>query len=105
MTIDELGKLIIDIDPEATRYRHIKKSGERGFTTWQEVRRLNFPADDRNQGGWDCQIDRYTFDEHDQIAEEIERRIEETGEAAISHRVAFDMESGMIRHIFVVQVA
>lgn len=102
MTLEELRDKILECDPAATRY---EGRGEGNYTVWQEVRRLKFSADNGKQGGWDCQIDRWTKQENDPVAEKLAKMLDKSDCIAWGCRVTYDKESGYIRHIFTVQAA
>ena len=97
MTLNEFQAWLVQIDPKATRF-YTPKAGI--CTVWAEYGRIPAYADGRNQGGWKVQIDRYTTDEDDGIANAIAQAIEESVLIACEHLIDYDMENGLIRHIF-----
>ena len=97
MTLEAFGAWLAAIDPKAT---HHKAASTGACTVWSEYRRLGRFADGQNAGGWKVQIDRYTKDEADGIADAIEVAIEAAPDIAAEHLVDFDPDSGMTRHIF-----
>lgn len=97
MTVRDIQQMIVQADPEAKHY-YTSKDG-RDFTVWQEYERLPFAANDIMDAGWKFQIDRYTKQEYDPIAEAIERVLNENL-IAYRYQVEYDPESGYIRHLF-----
>ena len=99
MTLKEFGTLVAEVDPDAKRY-YTAKRGD--FTTWSEYERIPAYADGRNQGGWRVQLERYTRQETDQIAEALEKALEAREEIAFEHLVDSQREDEgvTIRHIF-----
>lgn len=102
MTLDGFRELVLRCDPAATHY---EGTGKGNCTVWQEIRRLNYAADGRKLGGWDCQIDRWTKAENDAIAQKIEEELDKSDELCFKHIVSYDVETGYIRHIFSCEVA
>lgn len=97
MTVRDIQAMVIQADPEAKHY-YTRKDGS-DFTVWQEYMRLPFAGNDVSDAGWKFQIDRYTKQEYDPIAEAIERVLNENT-IAYSYQVEYDNETGYIRHLF-----
>lgn len=97
MTVRDIQQMIVKADPEAKHYYTSKDGSD--FTVWQEYERLPFAANDMMDAGWKFQIDRYTKQEYDPIAEAIERVLNENL-IAYSYQVEYDPGSGYIRHLF-----
>lgn len=97
MTVRGIQQIVIQADPEAKHY-YTKKDGS-NFTVWQEYERLPFSGDDIADAGWKFQIDRYTTQEFDPVAEAIERVLNEHLIAYI-YQVVYYEETGYIRHLF-----
>lgn len=97
MTLDQFKEILVAADPKAKHY----SSKERGnFTVWREYERLYVFADGENQGGWKVQIDRYTTEENDAVAEAILAALDAQDNIAYQHLVDYDPETETIRHIF-----
>lgn len=97
MTLGEFKAVLLEADPKAKRY----STKERGnFTVWREYERLYAFADGQNQGGWKVQIDRYTTEENDAVAEAILTALDAQDCIAYQHLVDYDAETEIIRHIF-----
>lgn len=98
MTRDEIAELVLLADPAAQRYDSRRKTGD--YTVWAEYRRLDFIADDAHQEGWAFQVDRYTRDERDLVAEAIFAQLDADPRVTVSHMVDFERDTGLIHHIF-----
>lgn len=99
MTLKEFGALIAGVDPTARRYYSAKRGA---FTTWAEYERIPAYADGRNQGGWKVQLERYTQQEDDPVAEALEKALEAQETIAFEYIVDSqrDGEKITIRHLF-----
>lgn len=99
MTLKQFGEMVAQIDPTARRYY----TAERGdFTTWAEYERIPAFASGRNQGGWKVQLERYTTQEDDEIAQRLEEMLEACDEIAFEYIVDSQRENEAvtIRHLF-----
>ena len=104
MTLAELGAFLGAIGKSARHYTTAKRGN---FTTWEEYERLPAYADGRNEGGWRIQVERYTSEEYDAIAEALEEAFEEADNIAVRDQLVdkdTDGESLTIRHLFDIEV-
>lgn len=97
MTLSAFRQWLTAIDPAATQY-HAATAGS--CTVWAEYKRIPAYADGVNQGGWKVQIDRYTTQDDDPVAERIAEAIETSETIAAEHIVDYDADTGLIRHLF-----
>lgn len=100
MTTQEIEQLLFTIDPEARHYECALDGSN--FTVWMEYERIVFYADDGSaELGWRFEVDRYTKDEDDPIAEAIEQLLMAAENVTVKpRRVQFNQQTGYIRHIF-----
>ena len=98
MTVAQIKALVLSADPEAKHY-HTSKQGD-AFTVWGEYERTNLSADDRHDYGWRFEIDHYTRDPEDEVADRIEQALSEHPGVAFSYQVMYDHTAGYVRHVF-----
>ena len=98
MTLREIKALVTSTDPDAKHYT-VATNGA-NFTRWQEYEYIGQPADDEYGDGWKFQIDRFTHDEFDAIAETIKETLKHTPGVAFGYMVDYEQESDYIHHIF-----
>lgn len=99
MTRAEIKTLVLSVDPAAKHYVSSKKGD--AFTVWGEYERADLAADDRQDYGWKFEVDRYTVDDEDAIAAELERVLgEHPGVILRSYQIGYDHSAGYIRHVF-----
>ena len=99
MTLAEFGAMIADIDPKAKRYF----STERGpCTVWHEYEQIDAYASGSNQGGWKVQVERYTREAKDPVAEALRNAFEQSDSIAFAYLVDSQQEEEgvLIRHLF-----
>lgn len=99
MTRAEIKALVLSVDPEAKHFASSKKGD--AFTVWGEYERADLIADDRQDYGWHFEVDRYTIDDEDEIAEAMEKALSEhPGVILRSYKIGYDAKAGYIRHVF-----
>lgn len=100
MDVQGIRDLILSVDSEARHYEAALDGSN--FTVWMEYERILFFADDDSvEKGWKFEIDRYTKDEYDPIADALETMLLSTdGITSSPRRVQYNQETGYIRHIF-----
>ena len=98
MTVREIAVLVGQMDPEAKHYE--TASDGANYTTWKEYEYIGQPADDEYGDGWKFQIDRFTREEFDPIADTIKTTLKQTPGVAFSYLVDYEQDSGYIHHIF-----
>lgn len=96
MTVRQIQAMVLRADPNAKHYYSTRKGN---FTVWQEYQRLPFAGNDIADKGWKFQIDRYTTEEYDPIAEAIEWVLNEEM-VSYTYQVEYEEETGYIRHLF-----
>lgn len=99
MTIEEIRALVLSADADAERYES-SRAGSESYTVWREVGRLDATADDVHIEGWTFQVDRFTRDEYDAVADAIFEALDGCDRVAVAHRTDYERESGYIHHIF-----
>lgn len=98
MTVVEIRDMIAEVDPNARHYENPHDGTN--YTVWMEYERTGLMADDESGKGWKFQIDRYTKDEFDLIADALELTLDTNDAITFTHMVEYEQESGYIRHIF-----
>jgi len=96
MTVKQIQEMVLRADPKA---KHYYSTSEGDFTVWQEYMRLPYAGDNIADKGWKFQIDRYTRQEYDPIAEAIEQVLNEEL-VGYTYQVEYDEATGYIRHLF-----
>lgn len=99
MTLAEFGAMIAEIDPKAKRYFSTESGA---YTVWHERELLNAYADGSNQGGWKVQVERYTREAQDPVAEALRNAFEQSDSVAFAYLVDSQQEEEgvLIRHLF-----
>lgn len=97
MTREEIAALVLTADPNAQRYASTRRGN---YTKWAEYRRLEYMADDEHIEGWAFQVDRFTKDEDDPIADAIFEALDKDERVSVQHLVDYEQETGYIHHIF-----
>lgn len=106
MQLTEIRDIINSADPNASHYDASHEAeAQADFTVWMETERILDYADDTGEGmGWRVTIERYTHDEYDQIADNIERvLLADPRMACKPRRVSYYIGSGYIQHTFEVE--
>lgn len=100
MTVQRIQDILAQIDPDIHHYECADDGSN--FTVWMEYERLILDADDEGaELGWKFEVDRYTKDEYDPIAEQLEAALmAHTSITVKPQRVQYDQASGYIRHQF-----
>lgn len=100
MTLDQIKTLVISVDPTAGHYESAHQ-GTDAYTVWFEVQRSGMFADNRRPDkSWRFQIDRFTRDENDPIAQALEAALEAAPGVAYDYLVDYEPETRYIHHIF-----
>lgn len=103
MTTARIAEIIAGVDPNARHYdaTAAAQAGE-SFTVWMEYERIVLHADDDPaEFGWRFEVDRYTTEENDPIAELLEAALYAAEDVVCApRRVLYDIDTGYIRHVF-----
>ena len=99
MTLSEIKALILSADATAEHYES-SRDGSESYTVRREVRRLAATADDRHLEGWAFQVDRFTRDEHDEIAGALFEALDGSDRVALAYIVDYERDSEYIHHIY-----
>ena len=70
MTVAEIKTLLTKVDPDVQRYDHDHEGGK-AYTTWRELRPIGCYGDGREAGTIRFQVDRFTQEEDEAMAESI----------------------------------
>lgn len=98
MTLQEFRGCILTADPHATRYEADNKDGN--YTVWSEYGNEPLYAGDRRaECAHNVQVDRFTKDEDDEIAERIADALDENG-IAYTYLCDFEPDTHYIHHIY-----
>ena len=99
MELREIKAVIIQADPEAKHYTTSSRDAE-AFTVWGEYERIGLMGDDGwAERGWRFEVDHYTKMEFSPVPERIEEALLAAG-VAYTYTVAYQQQTGYIRHIF-----
>ena len=98
MTVREIQSLIAGVDPEARHYINVKDGSN--YTVWMEYMRTGLAGDDVHETGWKFEVDRFTKQEYDPVAEAIEEALKADPRVAFTYNVDFEQDTGYIRHLF-----
>jgi hypothetical protein len=98
MTVQEIKTLVTAADPGAKHYESAKDGSN--YTVWMEYERTGMPGDDIHEEGWKFQIDRYTKQEYDPVAEAIEQALKDQPGLAFTYMVEYERDTRYIHHIF-----
>lgn len=98
MKLEIMAGLISAVDPAARHYDNPHDGTD--YTVWREYQRLGAARDDRHGYGWKFQIDRYTKQEFDTTAKELEKMLIHTPGVAYEYLVDYEQDTGYIHHIF-----
>ena len=105
MTLEAFVELLLAVDPEAVRYDRIGQDKE-NYTVFCDYREDMLCADDEPaETVLHVQVDRYTKDEQDSIAEALKALFEETAEISCTYEKDFDPVARVIRHLFDCEIA
>lgn len=98
MTVRQIQELVASVDPLARHYANTKDGTD--YTVWMEYKRTGLAGDDAQGKGWKFEIDRYTKEEYDPMAEAIEDALTQDERVAFSYDVVYEQDTGYIRHLF-----
>ena len=99
MTLNEIKAVVLSADATAEHYES-SHTGSDSYTVWRELRRLNIVADNRHIEGWAFQVDRFTRDESDAIADALFAALDESDRVAVNHQVDYEQDTEYIHHIY-----
>ena len=100
MTIQEIKNLLVAVDPDIQRYDHDRAGTGEAYTVWAEIHPVGFYGDGQEQGSIRFQVDRFTKEEDEAMAESIRRALEDADYIAVDYRVDYEKNTGWIHHIF-----
>lgn len=98
MTVRQIQELVASVDPLARHYRNTKDGSD--YTVWMEYMRTGLNGDDVHESGWKFEIDRFTKQEYDPVAEAIEAALKADPRVAFTYNVEYEQDTGYIRHLF-----
>lgn len=100
MTVAEIKTLLTKVDPDVQRYDHDHEGGK-AYTTWRELRPIGCYGDGREAGTIRFQVDRFTQEEDEAMAESILETLEAEDDIAVEYQVDYERDTGYIHHIYV----
>lgn len=103
MTVREIRDLITSVDSKAKHYDCTDDVDKRrDFTVWMEYEAIIATADDvEAEAGWRFEVNRFTKQEYDPMAEALRDALQNTPGVTIrSYRVQYSQGARYIRHIF-----
>lgn len=96
--MDKLKKLLLEIDPGATKFAGAKQGN---YTVWAPYGETPLMAGNRRQAiAAKVQIDRYTKDDPDEIAQAIYAALDNADFVAFDYDLDYEQETGYIHHIY-----
>lgn len=98
MTVREIQALVASVDPAARHYTNPHDGTD--YTVWMEYMRTGLSGDDAHEKGWKFEIDRFTKQEYDPVAEAIETALTADPRVAFTYNVDYEQDTGYIRHLF-----
>lgn len=99
MTLNDIQDLVVSCDPNAGHYESAYRDKD-AYTVWFEVDTLDYMGDGLHCGALRFQIDRFTMDENDTIAQAIFQALESRDDIAFQHLTSYEIDTGYIHHIF-----
>jgi hypothetical protein len=99
MTIPEIRALLVSVDPHIGMYDSEHREGE-AYTRWEPVRRLETISDDMHEEAWSFQVDRFTKDDEDGIADALFAALDSDDRIGVEHLIDYEADTGYIHHIF-----
>ena len=88
------------MDPSAGHYESAHRPGQ-SYTVWQEIQRAGLLADNKRPcKSWRFQIDRFTKNENDAIAQQLEEALEADPRITYNYVVDYEPGTGYVHHIF-----
>lgn len=103
MTVQDIRDIIMLADESAKHYDATAEIQERkNFTVWMEYEAMPLKADDEEaEQGWLFEVNRFTKEEYDPMAERLRAVLANTDGVTINtYRVEYNQQAGYIRHIF-----
>lgn len=98
MKLRQIQQLIAGVDPQARHYENTKDGSD--YTVWMEYQRTGLSADDEGEEGWKFEVNRFTKQEYDPVAEALENALKADPRIAFTYNVDYEQETGYIRHLF-----
>ena len=99
MTVAEIKALLVSVDPGVQRYEHDHTGGE-SYTVWHDYGDLDLYGDGREEGSIRFQVDRFTKDEDDAIAQALKTTLRAQDDITVIYRSDYEKDTGYIHHIY-----
>jgi hypothetical protein len=101
MTISEIQAFVVSVDPNSAHYYSDHRESD-AYTEWREIRLITLEGDDAcAEEAWVFQIDRFTKDEHDEIAAALLAALKASTGIAFRYFVTPpEPDTGYIHHIY-----
>ncbi len=97
--LDYVKDILLSIDPDAEKYKSTHRT-EPAYTVWHPIRPIGIHANGRIGPGWSFQVDRYTKQDHDEIAARIFKAFDSDDRIAVSYILDYEDDTGYFHHIF-----
>ena len=100
MTLRDVQALLVSVDPTIQHYESTRKNAD-AYAVWYEFQRTGLHASNLlPEKGWHFQVDYFTRQEFDPLAEQYEAALEQCPAIAYDYLVDYETDSGYIHHIF-----
>lgn len=97
-TMERFRQLIVSVDPTATKY---EGAGEGDYTVWRSYgENPLFAGNHRRTVAVRIQVDRFTMDDPDRIADALYEALEAAEFVAFEHLIDYETNTKYIHHIF-----
>lgn len=100
MTVQEIKDMLVAVDPEVQRYDHDRAGTGDAYTVWQETTPDGFYGDGQEEGSLRFQVDRFTKEEDDEIAQRLKEALEARDDVAMDYLVDVEKDTGCVHHIY-----
>jgi hypothetical protein len=101
--LDYVKDILLKIDPDAQKFKSVHRA-ETAYTEWHPIRPIGIHANGRIGPGWSFQVDRYTKQDHDEIAAQIFEAFDSDDRIAVSYELIYEDDTGYFRHLFSCEV-
>jgi len=99
MTIAEIRALLVSVDPHIGMYESEHREGE-AYTKWRPLRQLETVSDDTHEEAWAFQVDRFTKDDEDAIADALFAALDHDDRIIVEYLIDYEPDTGYIHHIY-----
>lgn len=96
--MDKLKELLLAIDPEVSKFQG---AGKGNYTVWTPYgENVLLAGNHRREVAHKVQIDRFTMDDPDEIADAIYAALEKAEFVTFDHQLDYEPDTGYIHHLY-----